>query len=74
VRAGADAIVVVVRDDVEVARWQLTPAGRVDLALVEQLARWQLCARRRGCSLEVRGASPALVELVDLCGLDLPFS
>jgi hypothetical protein len=70
---GGDAIVIVVRDQVEVARWPLTPSSRADLALVDQLARWQLCARRRGCSLVVRGASPALVELVDLCGLDLPF-
>jgi len=74
VRGRADAIVVVVRDDVEVAWWQLRAPGRCDLATVDQLARWQLHALRHGCSLRVRGASPALIELIELvglCGLDL---
>lgn len=40
-----------------------------DLAAVELLAREQLAARRRGCCLLLRDASPELVELLDLCGL-----
>lgn len=36
---------------------------------VDALARLQLAARRSGCQIRLRGASPALCELVDFMGL-----
>lgn len=41
-----------------------------DLPSVEALARLQLAARRTGRTIELRHASPALCELVELAGLD----
>jgi hypothetical protein len=40
-----------------------------ELAAVDALARLALVARRLGCPLKVRRASPALRDLVELCGL-----
>jgi hypothetical protein len=40
-----------------------------ELAAVEALARLSLVARRLGCPLKVRRASPELRDLVELCGL-----
>jgi hypothetical protein len=40
-----------------------------ELAAVDALARLALLARRLGCPLNVRRASPELRELVELCGL-----
>ena len=40
-----------------------------DLAAVDALARLQLAARRRGCTLLLTGASDALRALIDLVGL-----
>ena len=40
-----------------------------DLATVDALARLQLAVRRRGCRLELLGASRELRDLVDLAGL-----
>ena len=40
-----------------------------DVVTVDALARLQLAARRRGCSVRLRGASEALLELVELMGL-----
>jgi hypothetical protein len=40
-----------------------------DLAAVEALARVALLARRRGRSTRLLGASPELLELIDLAGL-----
>ena len=53
----------------EVARWPLVPKGPVDLAVVDELARLQLLARRRGHSIAVLDASDELWELVELAGL-----
>ena len=36
---------------------------------VDALARLQLAARRNGCRVQLRGASPALCELVEFMGL-----
>jgi hypothetical protein len=61
--------VVLVRGDAEVACWPL-PAGQIpDLWVVDRLARLQLAARRRGCSLRLRGAPTQLRELINLAGL-----
>jgi ABC-type transporter Mla MlaB component len=40
-----------------------------DAVTVDALARMQLGARRRGCVVRLRGASAALLELVELMGL-----
>jgi hypothetical protein len=41
----------------------------VDAATVDALARLQLAARRRGCLLELRNASPELLDLLEFVGL-----
>ena len=58
-----------VRDGEEVTHWPLLVRDPVDLGLVDQLARLQLAARRLGCAIELRGACPALLDLLDLVGL-----
>ena len=40
-----------------------------DAVTVDALARLQLGARRQGCHVRLRGASPALRELVEFMGL-----
>jgi ABC-type transporter Mla MlaB component len=40
------------------------------MAVVDQLARLQLEARRLGCSIRVRHACAELRELIELSGLD----
>ncbi len=60
---------VLLRGRTEVARWALTVTGATDLAAVDLLARLQLAARRRGCSIRVRNASAELFALLDLAGL-----
>ncbi|MGH3071178.1 MAG: STAS domain-containing protein [Gaiellaceae bacterium] len=42
---------------------------QVDATTVDALARLQLAARRRGCRIRLRHASPALRELVAFMGL-----
>ncbi len=56
-------------DDAEVASWPLICVDGVDLSVVDELARLQLGARRRGCSLWLRHACPDLAELLGLAGL-----
>jgi hypothetical protein len=63
------ARVVLIRGDAEVASWPLARTGPPDLSLVEELARLQLAARRRGCSIRLRGACAELSELLDFVGL-----
>ena len=41
-----------------------------DAIALEALARLALVARRRGCAVKLRGASPALLELVAFAGLE----
>ena len=40
-----------------------------DAVTVDALARLQLAARRHGCEVRLRNASPALLDLVELMGL-----
>ena len=40
-----------------------------DAVTVDALARLQLAAGRRGCQIRLRGASPALLELLTFMGL-----
>jgi hypothetical protein len=54
---------------VPVASWALTGLGRPDLAVVDDLARLQLGARRLGYSIRVPDACPELVDLLGLVGL-----
>jgi hypothetical protein len=61
--------VVLARGDAEVACWPFPAGQNPDLWVVDQLARLQLAARRRGCSLRLRGASSQLRELIELAGL-----
>ena len=70
VPADARAEVVLVCAGEEVASWPLVcEGGRVDLGVVDTLARLQLHARRQGCQVWLRDACPNLVELVQLVGL-----
>ena len=70
VPADVRAEVVLLRDGVEVASWPLLcDDGRVDLGAVDALARVQLEARRRGCTVWLRHACPDLIELLELVGL-----
>jgi hypothetical protein len=68
-RRDPDVTVVLVRGDTEVAAWPLAGSDRPDLAVVDDLARMLLGARRLGCSVRLRGAGAALLELLDLVGL-----
>ena len=45
-------------------------AAEADAATVDALARLQLAAHRRGCTVVLERASPALLELVQLMGLE----
>jgi hypothetical protein len=67
--ARALAELVLSREGAEVASWPLLWADRLDLAVVDEVARLQLEARRRGCSIWLRRACPSLVELLELVGL-----
>jgi hypothetical protein len=70
VPADARAEVVLLRDGIEVAFWPLrAPDGRVDLRVVDAVARLQLEARRQGCTVWLRHACPNLVDLLELTGL-----
>ncbi len=58
-----------VRGDGEVASWPLAGWDCPDLAVVDELARLQLAARRLDCSIRLRGACVELLGLLDLVGL-----
>jgi hypothetical protein len=45
------------------------PDDRVDMTVVNQLARLQLAARRLGCSIVLRGVGVRLAELLEFAGL-----
>jgi hypothetical protein len=62
-------VVLLVCGDVELARWTLLRSDRLDLPVLDELARWQLDARRMGCSVQLRSPSPELRGLLDLTGL-----
>jgi hypothetical protein len=65
----ARAEVVLLRDGEELGSWPLVCGGPPDLAVVDQLARLQLAARRHGCTLWLRQACPQLTALLVLAGL-----
>jgi hypothetical protein len=44
--------------------------GDPNLATIDQLARLELAARQLGCQLRLRHASAALLELIELAGLE----
>ena len=62
-------MVVLLRGRSELATWALAPRGRLDLSVVDDLARLQLAARRLGCSIRLRAPDGQLLELLDLAGL-----
>jgi hypothetical protein len=62
-------MVVLARGDTELGRWPLGVLNRADLAVVDQLARMHLVARRVGCSLRLCGVRPELSQLLELVGL-----
>lgn len=61
--------VVLLRGDLELARWPLANGACPDVGLVGELARLQLTAMRMGCAIAVRDASPQLAGLLELTGL-----
>jgi hypothetical protein len=62
-------MVVLSRNDVELATWPLWWWGRPGLEAVDELARLRLVAGRLGCSIRLRGACVELRDLLDLVGL-----
>ena len=64
-----DARVRLVRGEIELASWPLPGGGRADLSVVDELARLQLAARRRGCAISLQDACSELVDLLYLVGL-----
>jgi hypothetical protein len=62
--------VVLLRGNIEVAKWRLATRERADLAVVDELARLALVARRLGCSIRLSRPSTELCELLELAGLD----
>ena len=68
-RRGSEAIVVLARDDEELATWPLWWWGRPSLEAVDELARLQLIARNLGCSIRLRDPCVELCELLDFVGL-----
>jgi hypothetical protein len=61
--------VVLARGGVDVARWPLGTGRHPDLAVVDELARLHLAARRLGLSTRLRDPCGRLCELLDLAGL-----
>lgn len=61
----------VVVDDLgaEVARWPLTGPGRPTLAVVDEIARLHVAAKRAGYSVQLLAISAELAGLLDLVGL-----
>lgn len=60
---------VVVLGDPEVARWPLTGAGRPTLAVVDEIARLYVAAKRAGWSVRLLEVSADLAGLLELVGL-----
>jgi hypothetical protein len=67
-RDSSTTLVVVVEDGTELVVGRVD-GTRADLALVDVLARMHLAACRRGWSLRIDGAPPALCALLQLAGL-----
>jgi hypothetical protein len=69
-RPVSGTIAVLVIGGEAIASWPLPGTGRPNLAMVDELARLQLAAKRLGGSVEVRCGWPALTALLALIGLD----
>jgi len=63
------ALVVLLRGGEEVDVWPVEGMGPPDAAVVDEIARLQLRARRMGCSIRLRDVSQELFDLLDLLGL-----
>ena len=61
-------VVLVCRGEV-VATWTVPSDHRVDMALVDRLARARLAARRAGCALRLEDIADDLRGLLELVGL-----
>ena len=61
------ATVVLLRDGVELSRWEVD--GPPDLDAIDALARVALGARRSGCAIRLEDADPHLIGLLALVGL-----
>jgi hypothetical protein len=57
------------RGAVVVATWHLPVDGRIDLSVVDRLARLQLAARRLGYSVQLHQPSQSLCDVLLLVGL-----
>ena len=62
-------MVVLCRGDVEVVSWPVTAWRHRGLAVIDDLARVQLAARRLGWTIRLRYPSVELSELIELAGL-----
>jgi hypothetical protein len=67
--AGPTAVVVLHRDDGEVVLGPVYGPPTCDMALVDDLLRVQLAARRFGWCIELRQVREDLRELIELSGL-----
>ena len=65
------AVVVLVEHGREIAAWPLLGFRRTDLAVVDDLARLALSAKRLGCTIRVRDACPELRAMLQLAGLEV---
>lgn len=63
------ATIVLIRHGAEVGTWTLMGAPKVDLVLVDEVARWRLAARRLGCTIRLRNTSLDLLDLLEFVGL-----
>ena len=63
------ATVAIIHGDTELTSWPLAGSDCPDLALVDELARLTLTARRAGYCVVLRDPCAALVGLLDLVGL-----
>jgi hypothetical protein len=69
-RACGDATIVLARGNAELASWPLAArCDRLDLAVINDLARLQLEAGRVGYCIRVRNLGRELLGLLDLLGL-----
>ncbi|HZQ86371.1 MAG TPA: hypothetical protein VFA83_16095 [Acidimicrobiales bacterium] len=63
------ARVVLVNGDEVLAEWDIHCDGRPAVALLDELARMQLAARRLGLAIIVRDADTRLADVIALAGL-----
>ena len=66
---GPGTIVQIVDGDTTVATWRLPGRGRLDLGLVDALARLHLAARRQGWTVNLAEVDPELDALLGFTGL-----